>query len=129
MFAWLVRKAKRVAGRADGEVDRTLDEAMDRLHDLVSEKLGEDPALHRLADEAGAGQEQPGDRTRQRVRLALEDAAEQDPGFREALERAVEQVRFLDRAAPAMGGVTAGTVGRRSAGTRTSRPTTAPPPP
>lgn len=108
VFAWLVRKAKRVAGRADEEIDRTLDEAMDRLHDLVSGKLGEDSALHRLTEEAEAGQERPGDRTRQRVQLALEDAAEQDPGFLEALNRAVEQVQFLDRAAPASGGVRAG---------------------
>lgn len=115
VFAWLVRKARRVAGRADEEIDRTLDEAMDRLHGLVSEKLGEDPALHRLADEAEAGQEQPGDRTRQRVQLALEDAAEQDPGFREALDRAVEQVQFLDRAAP-VGGVSAGDGGVATGG-------------
>ncbi|MCX5054760.1 MULTISPECIES: hypothetical protein [unclassified Streptomyces] len=97
MFAWAVRKAKRVGGRADAEVDRGLDAGMDRLHDLVSRKLGEDPALHRLAEEAQAGQDQASDRTRQRVQLALEDAAEQDPRFREALDRAVEQLQRLSR--------------------------------
>ncbi|MEW2624605.1 hypothetical protein [Streptomyces sp. NPDC048106] len=97
MFAWLVRKAKRVAGRADGEVDRTLDGAMDQLHELVSRKLGEDPALHRLAEEARAGQDGPSVRTRQRVQLALEDAAEQDPGFGEALNRAVERMQSVSR--------------------------------
>ncbi|MGW7004492.1 hypothetical protein ACWGCW_17140 [Streptomyces sp. NPDC054933] len=116
VFAWVVRKAKRVAGRADEEVDRTLDEAMDRLHDIVSEKLGEDPALHRLAEEAEAGQGEASDRTRQRVQLALEDAAEQDPGFREALSRAVEQVQSLDRASRASGGVSAGDGGQAAGG-------------
>lgn len=102
LFAWAVRKAKRVAGRADAEVDRTLDAAMDRLHDLVSRKLGEDPALRRLAEEAAAGQEKPTDRTRQRVQLALEEAAEQDSGFAEglnALARAVEELQALPRSA------------------------------
>jgi len=57
VFAWLVRKANRVAGRADAEVDRTLDAAMSKLHDVVSTKLGEDPALKKLAEEAEAGQD------------------------------------------------------------------------
>ncbi|MEV6113012.1 hypothetical protein AB0L59_10930 [Streptomyces sp. NPDC052109] len=105
MFAWLLRKAKRVAGRADQEVDRTLDAAMDQLHELVSRKLGEDPALHRLAEEARAGQDQASDRTRQRVQLALEDAAEEDPGFREAMDRAVKQLQSLSGTS---GGASAG---------------------
>ncbi|MEU1284452.1 hypothetical protein [Kitasatospora sp. NPDC005856] len=108
VFAWLVRKASRVAGRADEEVDRTLDAAMDHLHDLVSTKLGEDPALHRLAEEAEASQGEASDRTRQWVTFTLEDAAERDPGFREALNRAVEQVQALDSASHAPGGVSAG---------------------
>ncbi|MCL2554993.1 MAG: chromosome partitioning protein [Actinomycetia bacterium] len=96
LFAWLVRKARRVGGRADAEVDRTLDTAMDHLHDLVGARLGEDPALERLADEAAAGGESPSVRTRLQVQLALEDAAEQDPGFRQALDRAVAQVRAAE---------------------------------
>ena len=71
VFAWAVRKAKRVAGRADAEVDRTLDAGIDRLHDLVSRQLGEDPALKKLAEEAEAGQDKPSDRTRRRVQDAL----------------------------------------------------------
>ncbi|MFI1096028.1 hypothetical protein [Streptomyces sp. NPDC020917] len=96
MFAWLVRKARRVGGRADAEVDRTLDTAMDHLHDLVSARLGEDPALRRLADEAAAGGDSPSVRTRLQVQLALEDAAEQDAGFRQALDHAVAQVRAAE---------------------------------
>lgn len=95
--AWAVRKAKRVAGRADAEVDRTLDAAMDRLHGLVGDKLGDDPDLRRLVEEAGRGQAAPGGHAGRRVRLALEDAAESDPGFAEALAGAVRQVQALDR--------------------------------
>ncbi|MBM9510304.1 hypothetical protein [Actinacidiphila acididurans] len=99
MFAWAVRKARRVAGRADQEVDRTLDAAMDDLHDLVSRKLSEEPALRRLTEEAEAGRDQPSDRTQQRVQLALEDAVEQDPGFAEALEHAVGTLQSVLRTA------------------------------
>lgn len=104
-FAWAVRKAKRVAGRADAEVDRSLDAGMDRLHELISRKLGEDPALVKLAEEAEAGQDAPSDRTRRRVHDALEEAAEQDSEFHEALERAVEELEGLSQQA---GGVSAG---------------------
>src|SRR5437660_12786190 len=92
VFAWAVRKARRVAGRADAEVDRALDLATERLHDLVSQKLGDDPVLRKLAEEAEAGQEKPSDRTRQRVQLALEDAAQQDSGFDQALDEAVKEI-------------------------------------
>lgn len=104
LFAWTVRKATRVAGRADAEIDRTLDTAMDRLHDVVDRKLGQDPALRTLAEEAEAGQDKPNDRTRQRVELALEDAADSDPGFAAALEHALEELQTLPQTG---GGVSA----------------------
>ncbi|MGW5284674.1 hypothetical protein ACWERI_35425 [Streptomyces collinus] len=85
--------------RADGEVDRALDAGMDRLHHLVSQKLGEDAALGRLNEEAAGGQDGPSDRTRQRVQLALEDAAERDPAFAADLEHALHQLRAVDRTA------------------------------
>lgn len=110
VFAWAVRKARRVAGRADTEVDRTLDAGMDRLHDLVGRKLGEDPALRKLAEEAEAGLAEPSERTRRRVQDSLEEAVEQDPGFAQALEHAVEELRAASRAA-AGGGVSAGDEG------------------
>jgi hypothetical protein len=52
MFAWAIRKAGRVAGRADAEVDRGLDAGMDRLHDLVGRRLGQDPVLRCVREEA-----------------------------------------------------------------------------
>ena len=71
VFAWAVRKARRVAGRADAEVDRALDAALDRLHRLVGCKLGEDPAWRRLAEEAGTDRGELSGLTRHRVMLAL----------------------------------------------------------
>jgi hypothetical protein len=100
LFAWAVRKAQRVAGRADGEIDRALDTGMDRLHDVVSRKLGNDPVLHRLTEEAASGRESPSERTRQRVLLALEEADETDAGFAADLEDAVAHLQSL---APAPG--------------------------
>jgi hypothetical protein len=109
MIAWAVRKAKRVAGRADAEADRTLDAAMDRLHALISGKLGEDPALRMLTEEAGTGRTALSGETGQRVRLALDNAAQQDPGFAEALDRAVRELQAVSRAS---GAVSAGDGGQ-----------------
>lgn len=102
-FAWLVRKVRRAAGRADAEVDRGLDAGMDRLHDLISSKLGDDPALARAIGEAEQGGEELSERTRRRLTDSVEDAAERDPGFAGALEKLVEELQ----AASAAGGVSA----------------------
>ncbi|MBD0670211.1 chromosome partitioning protein [Streptomyces sp. CBMA156] len=101
LFAWAVRKAKRVAGRMDTEVDLTLDAGMDRLHRVVAARLGTDPALERMIEEAGSGTPEPTDRTRQRLQLALEEAVENDTGFAEALREAVAEVRSAESAAGA----------------------------
>jgi hypothetical protein len=95
LFAWAVRKARRVGERADGEVDRVLDARMDRLHELVSQRLGEVTVLDTLAEEAESGQAQLSERTSTRVRLALEQAAEQDPEFAEALRGLVQELHEL----------------------------------
>ncbi|MFP3991742.1 hypothetical protein U9R90_34305 [Streptomyces sp. E11-3] len=114
VFAWLVGKARRVSGRADAEVDRGLDAGMDRLHDLVSRKLGDDPALQRAAEEAQSGQEELSARTHQRLELALEDAAEHDTGFAEALDEAVKKLQAAS--AQTGGGVSATSDGQAVGG-------------
>lgn len=93
VFAWLVGKARRVAGQADSEFDRGLDAGMGHLHDLVSRRLGEDPALARAAEEALAGREEPTRRTRRRLIDALEDASEHDETFARAMATAVAAVQ------------------------------------
>ncbi|MEU8471903.1 hypothetical protein AB0F30_29020 [Streptomyces sp. NPDC029006] len=95
VFAWLVRKAHRLRGRADGEVDRALDAGMNRLHDLVSAKLGQDPALERAQEEAETGQEELTDRTRRRLTDSLGDAVERDGDFAVALEELLKQLQAM----------------------------------
>jgi hypothetical protein len=90
LIAWVARKAGRVGKRADAIVDDALQIGLDRVHEVVIGKLGGDPALRRLEIEAA----EPGevtDRTRTRVQLALEDAVEQDPGFADLLQAAIDQ--------------------------------------
>ncbi|MFJ9839281.1 hypothetical protein ACIRYZ_02270 [Kitasatospora sp. NPDC101155] len=113
VFAWVLRKTHRLAGRADAEVDRGLDAGMDRLHDLVSRKLGQDPALQRAREEAESGHEELHPRTRQRLELALEDATEHDADFAAALQREVDALQALSGSA---GGVSAGNGGQAVGG-------------
>ncbi|MDT0346043.1 hypothetical protein [Streptomyces litchfieldiae] len=82
--------AERRAGPEPGlprELDRLPE--LDRLCELVRERLGQDPALRRAREEAAAGRAEPTERTRRRLADALEDAAERDPAFADALRRAV----------------------------------------
>jgi len=101
MFAWLVRKARRAGERADGQVDMALDASVDRLgeklHELVSGRLHGDAALERLAAEAQQKPETPSQRAVQRVALALEDAADDDPEFGVAVEELVRQLQAAEQ--------------------------------
>jgi len=108
VFAWAVRKARRVAGRADAEVDLALDGAMDRVHGVVARRLGNDPELERLEAEAAAGQDEPSALTRQRVEATVSRAVAQDAGFARDLDEAVAAVQEAARAA---GSVVAGAYG------------------
>ncbi|MFI8387902.1 hypothetical protein [Streptomyces sp. NPDC085540] len=99
VFAWAVRKAHLVAGRADGEVDRALEAGMDRVHDVVSRKLGQDGALVQVEREAGADPAELAANTRQWLALSLNNAAKHDAQFAAALLAVVKEVREAERAA------------------------------
>jgi hypothetical protein len=88
VFAWLV-------GRARGRVDEALDAGADRLGELVTGRLGGDPALERAAEEAEAGREELSERTRRRLTDSLEDAAERDPAFATALTELVRELHSV----------------------------------
>jgi hypothetical protein len=61
------------------------------LHDVIAEKLGDDKALVKLDSEvSGTGTATA--RTQQRVRLALEDAADEDPDFAAELVAIVQHL-------------------------------------
>jgi hypothetical protein len=87
-----------VAGRADAEVAQALDAGLDRLHELVAARLAGEPVLARLESEAAAGGDAPQvrPRTSERVRLALEDAAEADEAFAARLAGLADQLRAVE---------------------------------
>jgi hypothetical protein len=93
VFAWAVRKARRVAGAADEVVDQVLDAGVERVHQLVAERLGGERALARVEEEAAAGSGELSQQSRQFLLLALEDAAGSDAAFARALEEAVAAVQ------------------------------------
>ena len=100
---YLVRKLRRVAGRADTEVDRALDAGMDAVHELVTTKLSADPSLAMLAEQAPA--DQVSDRTVRRVTDAVADAAETDADFAEQLNQLVQDLQHQEAAAGSGGSV------------------------
>lgn len=97
VIAWAVRKARRAGGRLDTEVDTVIDAGLDKLHEVVAGKLGADPVLEDLAEEA-AGAEQVTELTRQRVELAVTAAARKDGGFAQAVTDLLAQVRAAEQA-------------------------------
>ena len=135
LIVWAVRKARRVGERVDGQVDQVLDAGVDRVGELVSGKLGGDPALVKLEAEAGAGE--VSERTRARVALAVEDAADTDPGFAAAVQRELSRLEVAAGGSGAggvtvLGGVTIKAEGGWVAGFTFTGPLTVgvtPPPP
>ncbi|OIJ66021.1 hypothetical protein [Streptomyces mangrovisoli] len=91
---YLVRKLRRVAGRADAEVDQVLDTGMDAIHELVTRQLSGDTALETLVAETANGDGEVRERTLRRVSDAVAEHAENDAGFAEQLRRLVDE---LDR--------------------------------
>jgi hypothetical protein len=97
LVTWLARKAKRVVDQVNSDVDDVLDAGVAKLHELVVDKLGTDPAvvkLHTEVEETGDASE----RTKDRVRLAVEQTFDDDPGFEKRFLELVSQIQ------PARGG-------------------------
>lgn len=90
LAAWALAKARRIGAPADAEVNRVLDVAAERLHDVVSAKLGGDPALTVLEQESTSGV--PSERTKRRVRDSLDEAMEKDPVFAEQVNELLSQL-------------------------------------
>lgn len=128
LIDWLVRRAKHERRRFQAEADPTSDAGLGKLHEMVARKLGNDPALAALEDEATETGEATA-RTTTRVRLALEEAVEGDETFAAGLAAAVREIEDGIRTAAgdhsvvvaggvtaadggiAIGGVTGGSVG------------------
>jgi hypothetical protein len=92
LVAWALRKARRVGAAVDNDVDQVIDAGLDRLHEVVSGRLGNDPALQTLAEEA-ANSGIVSERTRRRVDDALAEAIEKDAVFAEAVGQALSTMR------------------------------------
>lgn len=109
LVAWMARKARRVGNRLDSEVAQALDAGVDRLHELVAGKLGADPAWSKLCaevEQTGTGSP----RTQERVRLALDDAAEDDTEFAVRLKTLIDQLQARGAVAGHHGSAVAGDV-------------------
>src|SRR5689334_20895060 len=104
LVAWGVRKLKRAGKRLDEETDEVIDAGLDRLHDAIAAKLGTDPALVKLDADVAQGVE-PSDRTRRRVQDAVEDAAEDDPGFAAVLGELLARLEQARNGAPSVAGI------------------------
>jgi len=102
VIAWVARKARRAAGRLDAEVDEVIDAGLDRLHEVVAARLGADPVLEDLrdeADQAAGGDGRVSELTRQRVELAIMAAGRKDDSFGQVVTDLVTQIREAERTA------------------------------
>jgi hypothetical protein len=95
LTAWAWREARRSADLLGTDPEDGFQVLLDQLHDEVVDALGDDPALEQLEAEAAADLTVPGVRmlTSERVRLALEDAADADPGFAIRVHETVAHLR------------------------------------
>jgi len=100
LVAYVIRKTRRAGERVDAEVDYALDVTLDRLHEVISEKLGDDPAVLKLQLEAESGD--VATRTAQRVTLAVEDAAEDDNDFADLLRELLRELTSQEGSGPAV---------------------------
>jgi hypothetical protein len=95
LAAYAIQKARRAGKRVDAEVDYVIDGTLDRLHEVVSEKLIDDPAVRKLQREAEEGVV-ISPLTAQRVTLAIEDAAEADDEFADRLRGLLRELASRD---------------------------------
>jgi len=98
IIAWAVRKAKRVAGPLDADVDKALDAGLGKLHELVQARLGPDPALSDLVEEAQSGDPDPvRELTRQRVELSIQAAANKSEDFAQGVTELVASLQQIEK--------------------------------
>jgi hypothetical protein len=97
VIAWALRKARHAAQRLDAEADAVIDAGLDKLHETVAAKLGRDPVLDDLGEEA-TGDEPVSELTRQRMELAITAAARKDDAFAQAVTDLLAQIRAAEQA-------------------------------
>lgn len=112
LAAWGMRKAHRLATRVDSEADAAMDAGLDRLHELVVDKLRDDPSLKRLESEAAGGE--VSDRTRSRVQLALEDARDEDEVFTTEVGKVLDELKQAQAQGASLVAITQGATGNQN---------------
>ena len=103
LTVWAWQKARRNSGRPDPEPDPEVQAGLERLARVIEAELAGEPSLAQLLFEAAADLEAPAVRplTTERVRLALLNATEDDPGSAVRLHGLVSGVRIAaERVAP-----------------------------
>jgi hypothetical protein len=108
---YLVRKARRVGGRADKEVDRVQGKGMCALRELVGGAPPEYGALALLEERSHGGAKT--ERTVRRSAHAIAEGAESDGGFAERLEALVAELQRQEGTS-GVGGTNVAASGRRS---------------
>ena len=96
VISWVVRKARRAAGRLDAEADTLIDASLDKLHEIVAARLDGHPALADLDDEAAGEDGQVSELTRQQIELALKSAARKDETFGQAVTDLVARLQAAE---------------------------------
>ncbi|MDS0137865.1 MULTISPECIES: hypothetical protein [unclassified Amycolatopsis] len=104
LIAWAVAKARRAGKALDGIADDVVDAGAAKVRDVVLTKLGDDSSVQKLAAEAAETGE-VSERTRKRVELALEAAADDDARFAEALKTALAEARPQGGVVASHGGI------------------------
>lgn len=107
LIAWFARNSGRGWPRLAGVTEEAMNAVLDKAHDVIIRKLGEDSAITQLESEVAATGD-AGTRTQTRVRLAIEEAAEQDKAFAAELESAlrVGRSRAVRAVSPRIAGLT-----------------------
>jgi hypothetical protein len=97
LTAWAWRKARRNSGRPDPEPDPEFQAGLERLAKVIEAELAGEPSLAQLLFEAAADLDAPAARplTTERVRLALLNAIEGDPGSSVRLHGLVSHLRAI----------------------------------
>jgi len=108
VVAYLIRKARRVGGRADEHVDAVLDAGTDRICELIEGSMGDDRVLSLLDEQAQAGTET--ERTVRRAEDAIAEKLEADEVLQRRLEALLRELEGRPGAIvlPGAGGVAAG---------------------
>ncbi|WP_278262223.1 hypothetical protein [Nocardia sp. AG03] len=88
LIAWAIGKANRVGRAVNGLTDAALDAAALRVHSVVVEKLGGDPAVRQLMNEARTTNGAVSPQTRVAAELSISRAVADDRRFGADLEQA-----------------------------------------